>query len=92
MRWLTSPASRLGAGFRRRGQQRLPVRVLAENGLAPVAPIHHVINRSGILNSQLARHDQHYPGAGASRQLNMTIPLTDPFPLEVRRAVWNVLP
>jgi len=28
----------------------------------------------------LARHEHHYPGAGAGRQLNMTIPLTDPFP------------
>jgi hypothetical protein len=51
MRWLTSPASRLGAGFRRRGQQGLPVRVIAENRLAAVAAIPPRMHRQIIFGT-----------------------------------------
>jgi hypothetical protein len=30
-----------------------------ENGVAPVAVIHPMINRAGILDSEFARHDRH---------------------------------
>jgi len=44
----------LAQGFEKSGA----VLVIHENGFPPVAPIHDVVNRTGILDSQFARHDQ----------------------------------
>ena len=44
----------LAASFVQGVDEPLPIRVIAENGFAPVAPIHHVVNRTGIFHSELA--------------------------------------
>jgi len=41
----------LGARLRERGEEQLLIRVIKEDGFAPVTPIHHMVNRAGILNS-----------------------------------------
>lgn len=45
--------ARLGKGF----DKALAVRIVEEDRLAPVAAIHDVVDRTGILDSQLAGHD-----------------------------------
>ncbi|MCZ7636423.1 MAG: hypothetical protein M5U12_10605 [Verrucomicrobia bacterium] len=50
--------NRLGQRF----QQALPVRVVSEDGFASVASIHDVVDRAGVLDSQLAGH-----GGGLAR-------------------------
>jgi hypothetical protein len=37
-------------------EKRLPIKLVAINQVAEVATAHHVINRSGIFNSQRERH------------------------------------
>jgi hypothetical protein len=46
----------LAQGF----QKSTAVLVIRENGFAPVAPIHDVVNRTRILDSQFARQDQQF--------------------------------
>src|SRR5213596_3490295 len=46
----------LAASFAQGVYEPLPIRVIPENGFAPVAPIHHVVNGTGIFHSELARH------------------------------------
>jgi hypothetical protein len=46
----------------------LPVRIVAKNQVAVVTSAHHMINRSGILNSQRARH--------VMRVLALTLPVS----------------
>ena len=48
--------SRLGATLRQRFEEQRPVSVIQKNSLTPVAAIHHMINRAGKLDSQLASH------------------------------------
>ena len=43
-------------GFTKGVQEQPPILVIQENGLAPVATIHRVINRPGVLNSELPCH------------------------------------
>jgi hypothetical protein len=61
------------AGFGRSVREVLPVGVVAEEGLATVAPIEHVMNRPRMLHSEL-------PGMvrSMSDSAHMSIPRTDP--------------
>src|SRR5438046_8421263 len=45
-----------GTALGQRIQETLPVRIVLEDSLPPIALIHHVIKGSLILHSQLARH------------------------------------
>jgi hypothetical protein len=65
----------LFAGLAQRFQEPAPVLVILKDGLAPVAPIHDVVNRPRILNSQFAPHDRDYARKGKI----VSIILTDPF-------------
>jgi len=49
-------AGGLGARLAQRLDETLPILVIVEDRFAPVAAIHDVVDRSGILDSQLARH------------------------------------
>jgi hypothetical protein len=42
-----------GTGFLRGGEEHFPVVFIRENGLAPVTPVHEVMNRARIFNAQL---------------------------------------
>ncbi len=53
--------ARLGANLAQRLDEALTIHVIHEDQLAPVAAIHAVINRAGILDSQLARHAGRVP-------------------------------
>jgi hypothetical protein len=44
------------ASFPQRFQKPFPILVVFENRFPPIPAIHHMINRSGILHSQLAGH------------------------------------
>src|SRR5947208_16730380 len=46
----------LAASFAQGVDEPLPIRVIAENGFAPVAAIHPVIYRARVLNAKLSRH------------------------------------
>jgi hypothetical protein len=48
----------LAASLSQGTQKPLPVCLVPENVLTPVAAIHHVINRPLIFHSQFARHEQ----------------------------------
>src|SRR5208337_4223324 len=50
------PPIRLGGDLAQSGQKQLTVLVVLEYVLPPVAAIHHMINRTRIFHSQLARH------------------------------------
>ncbi|MEW6159859.1 MAG: hypothetical protein AB1813_20700 [Verrucomicrobiota bacterium] len=47
-----------GACFLQRADKPLPIRVIAENRLAPVTAIQDMVNGLGIFNSKFARHGQ----------------------------------
>src|ERR1039457_6989774 len=66
------------ARLRERLQQPLPVLVILEDGLPPVAPIHHVIDRPRILDAQLPSHAPRLALPLPFSQANYTISLTDP--------------
>jgi septum formation inhibitor-activating ATPase MinD len=53
---MDAPAG-LGAGFREGFKETDAVVVVLEDGFTAVTAIHHVIDRSGVLDSQLAGHD-----------------------------------
>ena len=36
----------------------MPIHIILEDRLAPIAAIHQVVDRAGILDSQFARHDR----------------------------------
>jgi hypothetical protein len=55
-------------------EEVLAIRVVAKVVFASVTPIHHVINGTGILYSELARDS-----GGVAAPVNTTLPLTDPF-------------
>ena len=42
-------------------EKALPIRVILENGLAPVAAIQDVVDRAWILNSEFASHAPRLP-------------------------------
>ena len=44
--------------FPQRLHKALPVAIILEDRFASITTIHHVIDRSGILDSQFARHDR----------------------------------
>jgi hypothetical protein len=46
----------LAAGFAERFQEAPPIQVVFENRFPPVAPVHQVIDRAGILDSQFSPH------------------------------------
>jgi hypothetical protein len=48
---------RLGARCTQGGDEPFPVNVILKNRLAPVAAIHHMINRTGIFDAQLPGHE-----------------------------------
>jgi hypothetical protein len=50
------------ACFGKRGEEALPIGVVFEDGLAPIATAHEVINRAWILNPQLAGHSEKHVG------------------------------
>ena len=43
--------ARLGAGLVQGGHEPLAVKVIVEDRLAPVATVHHMINRSGVFDA-----------------------------------------
>ena len=45
-----------------------PVKVILNNRLAPVATIHHMINRAGVFDAQLPGHDPFLNLTTGSRQ------------------------
>ena len=57
----------LPAGFLARlaysGMKELTVRVIEKNVLTAIAPVHHMINGTGILNAQFPRHRPTLPYA-----------------------------
>ena len=65
--------------LRERLQQPLLVLVILEDGLPPVAPVHHVINRPRILDAQLPSHAPTLTSPVLLGQENVTFSLTDPF-------------
>jgi hypothetical protein len=44
------------AGLAQRFQKTLAVPVISEDRLLPVAPVHDVVDRAGILDAQFSRH------------------------------------
>src|SRR5436309_3476636 len=68
------------AAFSERLYPPVPIRVVFENRLPPISPVHHVIDRTRILHPQLARHAA-YPsrGTGGESSQNSTIAGTDTF-------------
>jgi len=47
-----------------RGEEQLPVPVIVEDGFPPVATVHPLINRTGILNAWLACHARKHAQTG----------------------------
>jgi hypothetical protein len=50
-------------------QDPFPILVTLKNGFAPAAAIHHVVNRSGILDGSLPSHagtKNHFPSSGTA--------------------------
>jgi hypothetical protein len=64
------------------GEKQLPIRVVAEDRFPPVAAIHHVINRAGILNAELACY---VSKSGRTKEMSQCVVLT---PLRLRRHRW----
>jgi hypothetical protein len=50
------PPPRSHARLAQRLEEQLPVVIVPENRLSPIAPCHHVIEGSGILNANAAGH------------------------------------
>jgi hypothetical protein len=47
------------------------IHVILEKGIAPIATVHHVANRSRIFHSQLARHAWRVAPSGGCNQLKL---------------------
>ena len=75
IRFAGLPAS-LCARLCQRLQQPLPVLVILKDGLSPVAPIHHMIDRPRILNAHLPSHAPRLWEPFLRGQPNSTISLT----------------
>ena len=58
--------SRLGASLVQCLDEPMPIHIILEDRLAPVAAIHQVVDRAGILDSQFARHDRKVTRAAPS--------------------------
>ena len=65
----TGLAARLSQSLKK----ALAVAVILKEGFASIPAIHHMINRSGILDSKFSGHSRKL-----SPPTNMSIPLTDP--------------
>jgi hypothetical protein len=78
------------AGSRQGLQKVFPIQIIAKNLLPPIASAHQVVNRSLVLNSQLARHRQFV----TPKQQPVSIVRTDPycppknFPLSIATYRW----
>jgi hypothetical protein len=59
-------------------EEALPIRVILENGLAPVAAIHDVVKRAWILNSEFASHTDGLPNCAEALKKKSRIAGTDP--------------
>jgi len=64
IRYAPAVPAGLLASLLQRGQEPGTIRVILENRLAAVAPIHDVIDGTGKLNSELARHAEKDGGGG----------------------------
>jgi len=80
-----------GAHLTQSFQEPLTVRIVVEDGLAAVAPIHHVINRARILHAQLAGHWATLRSPSGLSKQNHAMCGTDPFltPFRERCGVGN---
>ena len=64
---------RLGTDFAQSGEKPFAVKIIVKNWLAPVAAIHHMINRTGIFDAQLSWHtDQLNLPTQACKQSGLT--------------------
>ena len=63
----------LAARLSQRLKKALAVAVILKEGFASIPAIHHMINRSGILDSKFSGHSRKL-----SPPTNMSIPLTEP--------------
>jgi hypothetical protein len=52
---------RLGANLTQGLEKPLPIRVIPEDGLAPIPAIHQVVNRAFVFNPQRSRHGENMP-------------------------------
>ena len=66
------------AGFTEGLQKTVAAGVVLEDRLAPIASIHDVVDRPGVLNAQLSCHDRRLTTPTAV--INTTLLGTDPFP------------
>src|SRR5579863_8196173 len=69
--------ARLATGFSERFQKSPPINVILKNILPPVTPVHHMINRARVFDSQLPRHAQKL-AAPPEPSIYITISWTDP--------------
>ena len=46
----------LGACLTQRGEEPLPISLVANNRLAPIAAVHDVVHGAGVLDAKFARH------------------------------------
>ena len=74
----TGLAARLSQSLKK----ALAIAVIRKEGFASIPAIHHMINRSGILDSKLSGHSRKL-----SPPTNMSIPLTDPEAIRIWRAI-----
>ena len=65
-------------GFSQGLHKAAAILIVQENVFAPVAPIHHMVNRPGIFQSQLSWHS----GEHGTNGENMSIFIPDPFPTD----------
>jgi hypothetical protein len=63
----------------RKGRHQISCALSFENGFPPVATIHHVIDRSGILDSEFSCHKHDFAPKEAKCQRIMRLCGTDPF-------------
>jgi hypothetical protein len=67
------------AGFGERFQKTPAVPVISEDRLLPVAPVHDVVDRAGVLGAQFSRHRLTIATRPVGGQQNITFSLTAPF-------------
>jgi hypothetical protein len=67
------PPIRFFAGWARRFLKKLPVTILTEDSLSPVAPIHDVINGARIPHPSFSGHENQLPKGTASSQAHISI-------------------
>jgi hypothetical protein len=59
---------RFCTGLAERLEEPLSIQIVVENGFAPIAAIHDVVDGAGILDAQLATHAPALPQAATKRQ------------------------